>query len=166
MVDLYTDGIIEKVEFYDKREQYKDLLKTSEEEFEQINGGAEQFEKSLNDKLDNIKNSLEQKVDFETERIEESIIEQLVDKVIVREDNEYEWLLNLTDTSNKDVFGISLNEKYKTKSQKSIEARDTKYNFVFESVVSVERAHEYRKKYGKHIKYQKWNNIKFKVYVR
>lgn len=166
LIDLYTDGIIDREEFNKKREQYNEAIKTDKEELELISGGAELAEKNLEMKLEKIRETLDQLIDFEKERLDEDIINQLVDKVIVREDSEFEWLLNLSDIETGDLFGFYLNEKYEVKSEKSIEVRDSKYIWVFNAVISVERAQEYRRKYGKHIKTSKWNDISYNVYVR
>ena len=166
LIDLYTDGIINKEEFNKKREQYNTSIETSKEELELISGGADLAEKNLEEKLISIRETLEQLVDFDKERLDEDIINQLVDKIIVRKDSEFEWLLNLSDIETGDLFGFYLNEKYEVKSEKSIEVRDSKYTWAFNAVISVERAQEYRRKYGKHIKPSRWNDISYRVYVR
>lgn len=64
---------------------------------------------------------------------------QLVGKVIVEENTEFEWLLNLSDIETGDLFGFYLNEKYEVKREKSIEIRDSKYTWAFKAVISVEQ---------------------------
>ncbi len=164
LIDLYTDGAIEKQEFVKRREQYNEVVKEATEELERISGGLDLAEKNLEMKLGHIRGTLEQLINFDTEKLDDSLINQFVDKVIVRNDNEYEWFLNLSETS--DLFSFYLNEKYEVKREKSIEIRDSKYTLVFDAVISVERAIEYRHKYGKHIKPSRWNDIRYSVYVR
>lgn len=166
LIDLYTDGIIDKKELNEKREQYNEIIKAAKAELELISGGLDLIEKNLETKLKRIRETLEQLVDFDKERLDEDIINQLVDKVIVRNDNEFEWLINLSDIETGDLFGFYLNEKLEVKRQKSIEIRDSKYTWVFNAVISVERAQEYRRKYGKHIKPGRWNDLCYNVYVR
>lgn len=166
LIDLYTDGIINKNELNEKKDQYRNIIKTSEEELKRINGGIVLAEKTLDMKLKNIREALEQLVDFDVERLDEDMINQLVDKVIVRDDGKFEWLINLADIENQDIFSFYLNEKYEDKKEKSIEIRDSKYLMAFDSVITVERAREYRRKYGKHIKSNKWSDLSYKVYVR
>lgn len=166
LIDLYTDAIIDKKEFNEKREQYSNIMKTSEEELKNIDGGSELAEKRLDDKLKSIRETLEQLINFEQERISDDIINQLVDKIIVRDENEYEWFLNISSSEIENVFNFNLNEKYGVKRDKSINIRDTKYNLVFKAVIDANRAREYRRKYGKHIKISKWENMEYKVYVR
>lgn len=166
LIDLYTDGAIDKKVFNERKEQYNEIIKAAKEELERISGGVDLAEKNLEKKLKHIRETLEQLVDFDKERLDEDIINQLVDKVIVRNDNEFEWLLNLSDIETGDLFSFYLNEKYEVKRQRSIEIRDTKYTMAFNAVISVERAQEYRRKYGKHIKPSRWNDISYKVYVR
>lgn len=166
LIDLYTDGLIDKNELNDKREQYNEIIKAAKEEVDRISGGLDAAEKNLETKLMHIRETLEQLVDFDAERLEEDIISQLVDKVIVRGDNEFEWLINLSDIETSNLFSFYLNEKYKVKREKSIEIRDSKYTLAFNSVISIERAQEYRRKYGKHIKPSRWNDISYSVYVR
>ncbi len=95
LIDLYTDGLIDRMELNEKREQYKELLKSDMEELERISGGVEFAEKNLEEKLISIRETLEKLVDFDNERLDEDIINQLVDKVIVRDDSEFEWLYGL-----------------------------------------------------------------------
>lgn len=166
LIDGYTDGLIDKKEYNEKREQYKEVIKEAKEELERISGGIDLAEKNLELKLKHIRETLEQLVDFDKERLDEDIINQLVDKVIVRNDNEFEWLLNLSDIETDDLFSFYLNEKYEIKREKSIEIRDSKYTWAFSAVISVERAQEYRRKYGKHIKPGRWNDLCYNVYVR
>lgn len=166
LIESYTDGVINKDELKVNRAEYDEIVKASKEEAERISGGLGLAEKNLETKLIHIRDTLEQLVDFDKERLNEGIISQLVDKVIVRGDNEFEWLLNLSDIETNDLFSFHLNEKYEVKRAKSIEVRDSKYTLAFNSVISVERAQEYRKKYGKHIKPGRWHDINYSVYVR
>jgi len=166
LIDIYTDGAIDKKVFNERREQYNEVIKVAKEEMGRICGGLDLAEKNLETKLKYIRETLEQLVNFDVERLNEDIINQLVDKVIVRGDNEFEWLLNLSDIETGDLFSFYLNEKYEIKREKSMEIRDSKYTLAFNSVISIERAQEYRRKYGKHIKPSRWNDISYKVYVR
>ncbi|GAB6152545.1 recombinase family protein [Desulfosporosinus burensis] len=166
LIDLYTDESIDKKQLDEKRKQYDEIIKASKEEAERISGGLGLAEKNLETKLIHIRDTLQQLVDFDKERLDEGIINQLVEKVIVRGDNEFEWLINLSDIQTNDLFSFYLNEKYEVKRAKSIEVRDSKYTLAFNSVISVERAQEYRKKYGKHIKPGRWHDINYSVYVR
>lgn len=43
----------------------------------------------------------------------------------MRGDNEFEWLINLSDIEMSDLFSFYLNEKYEVKREKSIEIRDS-----------------------------------------
>lgn len=166
LTDLYADNIIEKSELATKISDCNAIIKEASKEIELLSGGLELVEKNFETKLNRINEVLNEMIDFDCERLEESIINQLVDKVVVRNDRDFEWLLNLSDVETDDIFGFNLNEKYEVKREKTIGIRDTKYTFVFNSAVSIERATEYRKKYGKHIKYNRWNDINFSVYVR
>ncbi len=166
LIDLYTEENIDKKEFNEKREQYTRLVKEAEGEIRVLVGGLGLAEKNLEMKLSRIKETLEQLVDFDTEKLEKDLINQLVDKVIVRGDCDFEWLLNLSDIETNDLFSFYLNEKYEIKRQKSTEIRDSKYTLAFSSVITIDRAREYRRKYGKHIKPRRWNDISYEVYVR
>lgn len=166
MLDLYADGMIDKEELKKRREKYSGIINDMEEELKSISCGLESMEENLKIKLSGIRDTLEQLVDFDKEKLAENLINQLVDKVIVRNDCEFEWFLNLSDIDTDDVFSFNLNEKYEIKREKSMKVRDAKYMLTFNSVISVERAQEYRRKYGKHIKASRWNDISYSVYVR
>ncbi len=166
LTDLYADNLMEKGELATKINDCNAIIKEASKEIELLSGGLELVEKSFETKLNRINEVLDEMINFDCERLEESIINQLVDKVVVRNDRYFEWLLNISDVETDDIFGFNLNEKYEVKREKTIGIRDAKYTFVFNSAVSIERATEYRKKYGKHIKYNRWNDINFSVYVR
>lgn len=71
----------------------------------------------------------------------------------------------MSDIEKEDIFNIKLNDKYEEKREKSIEARDTKYNYIFEGTIDTNRAREYRSKYGKDIKSSKWTHLDYKFYM-
>ena len=99
------------------------------------------------------------------ERLDEDLIKKLVSKVIARGDSEFEWYLNISDNLEEDVFNIMPNEKLDMKRQKSIEARDTKYTLAFKSIITLDRAREYKKQYNKYVRENQWTDISFTVYV-
>ncbi|OAA83574.1 recombinase family protein [Clostridium ljungdahlii] len=166
LTDLYTDGDIIKRDFIDNRDQYNGFIKTAESEIKRIDGGVGLEKKNLENKLQHIKKVLEQLIDFNVEQLDDSLIRQLVDKVIVRSDNKFEWLLNISGGEMGDVFSFMLNEKLDIKRQKSIETRDTKYTLAFSSIISFDRARAYRKQYNKYLRKNQWTDINYEVYVR
>ena len=166
LIEIYTDGNVDKLKFIMKEEEYKHVIQESEDEIGFLSRGKNSAKERLEAKLEHIKQTLEKLVDFDVERLDEDIIKHLVDKVVVRDDYEFEWLINLSDIKEKNLFCFNLNEKYEVKRKKTIEIRDTKYIKTYSSTITVDMAQEYRKKYGRHIKSSRWHDIHYTVYVR
>ncbi|MCT8975007.1 recombinase family protein [Clostridium sp. CX1] len=166
LLDLYNSDYITLEEFISTRDDYTKQIKDAENELMVVEGGQPLLEKKLNRKLQHIKNTLEQLIDFSTEKLDEDIINQLIDKIIVKGDKEFEWLINLSDIETTDLFNTIITEKIEEKSAKTIEVRDKNYNLAFKSMITIDRAKGYKKTYGKYLRADKWKDINFSVYVR
>lgn len=148
-----------------KGEKYNSTIKAVANEFEKIEG-AILNRKKLKKRLKHIKKILEQLINFDTEKLDEGIINQLVDKIIVRGDKEFEWLINLSDIETTDLFNTAITEKIENRRQNTLEVRDKNYAIAFESMIAVDTAKEYREIYDKYLRKDKWDNIKYSGYVR
>ncbi|MVX63108.1 hypothetical protein GKZ28_05270 [Clostridium chromiireducens] len=166
LLDLYTDETIGKGEFISKRAEFDENIKRNQDEIRRIEGSVDSEKDSRENKLNSIEKALEEIINFDVERLDEDLIKKLVSKVIARGDSEFEWYLNISDNLEEDVFNIMPNEKLDIKRQKSIETRDTKYILAFKSIITLDRAREYKKKYNKYVRENQWTDIKFNVYVK
>lgn len=166
LVDLYTDGAIEKIEFINKKGEYNEFIKIAEDELRQIKGGLALVEKNLEKKLQHIRKELEQLINFDVEKLDKDIINQFVDKVIVRSNNKFEWLLNISNIEIKNLFNNAMNEKIEIKRERTIQVRDANYTLAFNGIINIDKAKAYRKKYNKYLREDKWTDINYSVYVR
>lgn len=166
LIDLYTENLINMEEFSSKRNKHELSIKEAEDEIKTLEGGQSLVNQNLEVKLKHIQKTLEQLINFNKEKLDEDIINQLVDKVVVKGDKEYEWLLNLSDSEIPAIFNTSINEKIENKKENTLAVMDKQYTFVFDSVITLDRAKEYKKAYGKYLREDKWEDINFRVFVR
>lgn len=166
LLDLYTDDKINKSEFVEVRNKYNKRIEYLEDELYQIVVQEDDLVKNIEAKLQNIEKKLEQLIDFEVEKLDDRLVKQFVDKVVVRSNNKFEWLLNISDISSKELFCGAINEHIKVKSAKTIEIINTKYTFAFDSVINIGRARQYRKQFNKYLIENKWVDISYSVYIR
>ncbi|NFN17584.1 recombinase family protein [Clostridium botulinum] len=166
LIELYTGDMIEKEEFRNKNEKYNEVVKNAKCEIKELKKKVSNQEEYTKNKLENIEEVLNKLVDFDVEKLDSTLIENIVDKVIVREDKQFEWFLNMSEIKSEDVFNVLPNDKIDIKRKKSIEIREKKYRIAFESVITLDRARAYKKQYNKYVRENQWIDIKFKVYVR
>lgn len=170
LIDLFTDNETvneaDKATFFQKKAEFEGIIKMAETDMKRLKQRERKDEPSEEEKLAHIKAILDSYIDFEAEKIDRELIRRLLDKVIARSDDEYEFYINLTDTQNADVFNIAANKELNKKRDNSIRVRDERYKLVYESVIGFDRARAYRKKHGTFLRMNQWTDLKVKLYVR
>lgn len=165
LIDLCIEGIITKDELKVKKIECEKIVEIDRQELKEIDVAIENKAEIKNNKMKNIEKVLKNMADLKKETIDSNLINSIIDKVIVRENNTYEWYLNISG-SNEDIFNIASNESLDIKRKHSLKVRYEKYTQIFTSTITMERAREYRKQCGTYIREDKWNDLNFEVYIR
>ncbi len=106
---------------------------------------------------------------FKGETISAEFVKNYVDRIVVRSDHVYEWMVNL-DGKGEDF----LPEKYKVKSNTPLKQKaemtealqEEQYQFSFTIGLTYDMALAYRQKFGKYLRESQWDDLLVLVYVR
>ncbi len=169
LLELFTEGDITKADFRDKRAEYQKQLETIENELASIGYSEDSTESRNKQKLTEIKQTLDTMMDFEGEWISDCIVQNYVDKVVTRSNVEFEWYINLQGNAEQymqDNCERRSNEHYEERAKKTLEMQQRSYQLVFTYTINFDQARAFRKKFGKYLRTNQWNDISIKVYLR
>ncbi len=166
LIELYTDGLISKEDFQTERKEYTDTL----EELKRQLHEAEHPEVAEAMKIDDLNEVLDTMItlfDF-SKNISPEFLKHYVDKIIVRSDHCYEWMISLRGDSVEFIEEnhINSNETYAEKRKFSREIQQSKYDTMFTDTVNFDEAREYRKAQGTYLRANQWENLLVVVHVR
>ena len=167
LLELFTDDIISKEEYQRTRKEYMDNINWFNEAIEREKDGTE--EESQKIKLQQVKEALEQYVDFTGEKIDDVFMESFVDKIVMRDNHSFEWLINLSGDAldfKSEKYSIAHNAPIEDKSQNTLNMIEGLYKFRFEVTINFDEARAFRKRFGKYLRTNQWEDIKVSVYSR
>ena len=100
LVDLYTDGDISLEVYRSKRDEYTSRMETLKAQLKEIaaNIGDTQ-EELIKERLIAIKQLLDDMALCNKEKSPNELINNFVDKIVVRSQTEFEWYININDIS-------------------------------------------------------------------
>lgn len=159
--------MISKEEYQRTRKEYQDNINWFSEAIEREKDGTEEENQKV--KLQQIKETLDKYIDFTGEKIDKAFMDSYVDKIIMRDNHSFEWLINLSGDAadfKSEKYSIAHNAPIEDKSENTIKMRDDIYKFMFEFIINFDEARAYRKRFGKYLRTNQWENIKISVYVR
>ena len=112
--------------------------------------------------LENVEKAFNTVINFDEPILDYNLIDRLVNKIIVRENYEYVWVLNFNPAVNlKPIERINhLSEEYK----KTLTV-DENFHILAQFEISVDEISDYHKTRGRRIKKCLWKSVKVKVAV-
>ena len=112
--------------------------------------------------LENVEKAFNTAINFDKPILDYNLIDRLVNKIVVRENYEYVWVLNFNPAVNlKPIERINhLSEEYK----KTLTV-DENFHILAQFEISVDEISDYHKTRGRRIKKCLWKSVKVKVAV-
>ena len=167
--EIYIDGDISKEQY---QEKHKALMEDKNELKQQLYQaenpeGAITLEKRRTDDLNEVLDTMINMFDF-SHGIDPMFLKHYVDKIVVRSDHCYEWMINLRGDSKQFVENnhmiAAAKKSEKRRFTKTLQ--ETKYDTMFTDTVNFDEAREYRKSNGVYLRYNQWVDLLITVYVR
>ena len=149
LMDMRIDGEIDKDSYFVKREEITERLSVVKKELCEITGNNKVIGE-MEDKravIADIREALKQTADIEGKFIDESLVDQVVERVVPYEDFTFKWYLNI-GVEPPDTFD------------------ENEYIKYFDFDISFDEAKEYRKRFHNFIRRNQWKNIHAEVYMR
>lgn len=168
LTELFTEGDISKEEYRSKRVDYQKQIEQLEIELHKhkddkdINTMVEEF-------MSEVQNTLAQIVDCSGEWVSEDLIRSYIDKIVVRSKSDIEFYMNLRGNAPKykdKTDARRLNLPYGEKAANTIEMRDNVCHLMMTLYLNFEEARAFKKKFGKYLRSNQWEDILIKVYAR
>ena len=162
--EMYLEGDIDKAKYKEKNDQLKKEKQKLESELNQnINPQDNMKVEDLGEVLDTILSLIDP-----SEEIDPAFLKKYVDKVIVRSDHCFEFMVGLRGDSVKFIENtrINSNEKYAEKRKHTDAIQQTEYDTMFSDRIDFKTAHEYRKAQGTYLRVNQWDDLYFTVYIR
>ncbi len=167
LIEMRTDNDISKEEYRITKEKYNNEIESLKKEIS-ILQSQQDVNSDIKD-LEVIKNVLSRFVDFNGEKISGDIVKSFVDRVIVNTENSFDWLINLSGDAEKFILqhgSHTTNTPYNLRAQKTADLLGSRYELLFTLYLNFEDALAFKKKFGKYIRTNQWEDILVKVYVR
>lgn len=135
LVDLYTDGDISLEVYRSKRDEYISRMETLKAQLKEItaNSGDTQ-EELIKERLIAIKQLLDDMALCNKEKSPNELINNFVDKIVVRSQTEFEWYINIDGNAEKYIAENCPkihNEPYRDRAEKTKKLRDSSYYNIF-----------------------------------
>lgn len=89
--------------------------------------------------------------------------------MVMKSKTEFEWYINLHADAPRFMQENDerrLNEPYEVKAAKTIEMRERYYSPMFTLYINFDEVRAFKKKFGKYIRSNQWEDIVMKVYMR
>lgn len=167
LLELFTDGDIPKEEYKQTRAEYLEKIDQLNTDLELLESKQENL--NILEDIDAISNVLSQFVDFTKEELSKDMAKNFVDKIVVRSENSFEWYINLNGDAEKYMLKHSdqkTNTPYEIRAEKTKNMRDTKYTQMFTLYLNYEEALAFKKRFGKYLRINQWEDILVQVYLR
>lgn len=149
LMDMRLDGELDKESYAEKKAEIMERLASLESEINEQTGRNE-LTSEIEDRdtvIAEIRKALEETADIEGKFLDESLIGQVVERVIPCENGTFKWYLNI--------------------GRESL-TRFSENNYVDygEFGINFEEAKAYRKRFGNFIRMKQWRDIHVQVYMR
>lgn len=147
LLDMRLDNQIEESAFEEKRRKIQE--RTTEIE-KRLEGGVKQEimenTEDISSVIQKVKDMLENACDLEQKKIDENLIEALVERVTPTEEGVFKWYLNRKAAEDREF--------------------DEKDYILYESFcLGFEEAKAYRKQYGNFIRANQWRDLQVEIYI-
>ncbi len=149
LTDMRIDGEIDKDTYAVKKKEITERLSEITKELSQITG-ENKLSGELEDKkavIVKIREALEETADIDGKFIDESLIDEVVERVVPYEDFTFKWYLNI---------GV----------EPSFEFSENDYIKYLDFDVGFDEAREYRKRFQNFLRRSQWKDIHTEVYLR
>ena len=180
LIDMRIDGDIDKNEYTSMRYKLDSQIQTLENELESLKEENASKE-NLEQKFEYIKNILSEAIDFSQPKLPEYIIERFVKQVTPIDNNTFKWYIKLIDDDfppDEVTIGIEgrkgkavIIDENGNKHLSSYQnhsgciSRKIGDNISFKFVIPFESARSYRKKYGKYLRCNQWDDVYVEVHI-
>ena len=170
LVDLYTDGDISLEVYRSKRDEYTSRMETLKAQLKEIaaNIGDTQ-EELIKERLIAIKQLLDDMALCNKEKSPNELINNFVDKIVVRSQTEFEWYININGNAEKYIAENCPkihNEPYRDRAEKTKKLRDSSYYNIFRLHIGFDEVRAFKKRFGKFIRQNQWKDTDVVVYMR
>lgn len=170
LVDLYTDGDISLEVYRSKRDEYTSRMETLKAQLKEItaNSGDTQ-EELIKERLIAIKQLLDDMALCNKEKSPNELINNFVDKIVVRSQTEFEWYINIDGNAEKYIAENCPkihNEPYRDRAEKTKKLRDSSYYNIFRLHIGFDEVRAFKKRFGKFIRQNQWKDTDVVVYMR
>lgn len=170
LVDLYTDGDISLEVYRSKRDEYTSRMETLKAQLKEItaNSGDTQ-EELIKERLIVIKQLLDDMALCNKEKSPNELINNFVDKIVVRSQTEFEWYINIDGNAEKYIAENCPkihNEPYRDRAEKTKKLRDSSYYNIFRLHIGFDEVRAFKKRFGKFIRQNQWKDTDVVVYMR
>ena len=170
LVDLYTDGDISLEVYRSKRDEYTSRMETLKAQLKEItaNSGDTQ-EELIKERLIAIKQLLDDMALCNKEKSPNELINNFVDKIVVRSQTEFEWYININGNAEKYIAENCPkihNEPYRDRAEKTKKLRDSSYYNIFRLHIGFDEVRAFKKRFGKFIRQNQWKDTDVVVYMR
>lgn len=170
LVDLYTDGDISLEVYRSKRDEYTSRMETLKAQLKEItaNSGDTQ-EELIKERLIAIKQLLDDMALCNKEKSPNELINNFVDKIVVRSQTEFEWYININGNAEKYIAENCPkihNEPYRDRAEKTKKLRDSSYYNIFRLHIGFDEVRAFKKRFGKIIRQSQWKDTDVVVYMR
>lgn len=149
LMDMRIDGEIDKDTYAVKKKEITERLSEITEELSKI-VGENKLSGELEDKKEavmKIREALEETADIDGKFLNESLVDQIVERIVPYEGDIFKWYLNI---------GV----------EPLCEFSENNYIRYLDFDVSFEEAREYRKRFDNFIRRNQWRDIHTEVYIR
>lgn len=170
LVDLYTDGDISLEVYRSKRDEYTSRMETLKAQLEEITANSSNTQEELiKERLIAIKQLLDDMALCNKEKSPNELINNFVDKIVVRSQTEFEWYININGNAEKYIAENCPkihNEPYRDRAEKTKKLRDSSYYNIFRLHIGFDEVRAFKKRFGKFIRQNQWKDTDVVVYMR
>ena len=170
LVDLYTDGDISLEVYRSKRDEYTSRMETLKAQLEEITANSSNTQEELiKERLIAIKQILDDMALCNKEKSPNELINNFVDKIVVRSQTEFEWYINIDGNAKKYIAENCPkihNEPYRDRAEKTKKLRDSSYYNIFRLHIGFDEVRAFKKRFGKFIRQNQWKDTDVVVYMR
>ncbi len=172
LLDLYMEGTLSKDAFAAKNasiEQQTAILKEKLASVEAMMSGRKSYLDDLrSDNLIELLETMTNMFNFNGETIDEDFLEHYVDKVVIRSDHCYEFMINLRGDAEsfEEKTALWACAPKAKKVEQTEKIQEEYYTEMFTFPVKFAEAHEYRKKFGGYVRTSQWEDLLVQVFVR
>lgn len=170
LVDLYTDGDISLEVYRSKRDEYTSRMETLKAQLKEITANSSDTQEELiKERLIAIKQLLDDMALCNKEKSPNELINNFVDKIVVRSQTEFEWYININGNAEKYIAENCPkihNEPYRDRAEKTKKLRDSSYYNIFRLHIGFDEVRAFKKRFGKFIRQNQWKDTDVVVYMR